>query len=88
MVKKISVSEFFYKKIKMGFHHSVRTPLCWGLWGARRLVTNLCLITCVVNCWDGEGVGSTTQAPANAPTGPNDLDANEMGDHGPPPHKL
>ena len=66
MVEKITVSEFFYKKIKRGFHHS-----------AQILVTSLCLIICVVNRWGGEGVGGSTQAPANAPIGPNDLDANE-----------
>jgi len=83
MVEKITSSELIYKIIKMGFHHSVWTPLCWGYGGARRLVTSVCLIICVVNRWGGEDVGNSTQAPLNVPTGPHDLDANERGSHVP-----
>jgi len=38
MVEKITASELFYKKIKMGFHHSVWTPLFFGIRG--------CMETC------------------------------------------
>jgi len=83
VVEKITVSQLFYKKIKMGFDHSVWTPLCWVYVGVRKFVTSVCLIICVVNRWGGDDVGSSTQAPLNIPTGPHDLDANERGSHGP-----
>jgi len=83
MVEKTTVSQFFYKKIKMGFDHIVWTPLCWGYVGVRRLAIIVCLILCVVNRWGGDDVGSSTQTPPNIPAGPHDFDANARGSHGP-----
>ena len=83
MVEKTTVTQFFYKKITVGFDHIVWTPLCWGYVGTRRLASSVCLILCVVNCWGGDDVRSSTQAPLNIPAGPHDLDANARGSHGP-----
>ena len=73
MFEPLTVSEY-YKKIQMGFHHSVLTPICGVFGGARRFVSRLWCIICVVTRWGGEEVGGTsTQLPANVTSGQNDF---------------